>query len=177
MRYLCLFLLTLASGGAFADMAAFHDGPLIPGYGQIADVKQDMSIAAGTHFKVAFDVSAGAEPGKINRGFESLARFLNMQVANGTAAADMDLALVVHGAAAFDLLQNQSYKRKHQTGNPNAVLLGLLMQHRVKVYLCGQSAVAQDVHKADLVEGVQMALSAITAHALLAQQGYSENPF
>ncbi|VVS99449.1 hypothetical protein ERY430_40383 [Erythrobacter sp. EC-HK427] len=36
---------------------------------------------------------------------------------------------------------------------------------------------AQGVEHDDLIEGVEMALSAMTAHALLQQQGYTINPF
>lgn len=43
--------------------------------------------------------------------------------------------------------------------------------------LCGQSAAYYQVQNADLVPGVQMALSAMTAHAVLAREGYSLNPF
>jgi len=51
------------------------------------------------------------------------------------------------------------------------------LNNQVKVYLCGQSAAYYDVKNTDLYKGVDMALSAMTAHALLQQQGYSLNPF
>ncbi|MEE2877945.1 MAG: DsrE family protein, partial [Pseudomonadota bacterium] len=43
--------------------------------------------------------------------------------------------------------------------------------------LCGQTAAAREIEKDDLIPGVQIALSAMTAHAVLANQGYSLNPF
>ena len=43
--------------------------------------------------------------------------------------------------------------------------------------MCGQSAAGQGVKKTDLLPGVELALSAMTAHALLQQQGYTLNPF
>ncbi|MDT3272587.1 DsrE family protein, partial [Shewanella sp. SP2S2-4] len=49
--------------------------------------------------------------------------------------------------------------------------------HGVKFYICGQSAAYFDLTSTSLLPGVDMALSAMTAHAILAQQGYSENPF
>ena len=45
------------------------------------------------------------------------------------------------------------------------------------VYLCGQSAAAYGIDKGDLIPGVEMALSAMTAHAVLSAEGYSLNPF
>jgi intracellular sulfur oxidation DsrE/DsrF family protein len=47
----------------------------------------------------------------------------------------------------------------------------------VQLLVCGQSAAYCDVKSDDLLPGVEMALSAMTAHALLQQQGYTLNPF
>ena len=47
----------------------------------------------------------------------------------------------------------------------------------VRFIVCGQSAAGQGVAKSELLPGVEMALSAMTAHALLQQQGYTVNPF
>jgi intracellular sulfur oxidation DsrE/DsrF family protein len=47
----------------------------------------------------------------------------------------------------------------------------------VRIFVCGQSAAYYDVTTNDLLPGVEMALSAMTVHALLQQQGYSLNPF
>jgi intracellular sulfur oxidation DsrE/DsrF family protein len=43
--------------------------------------------------------------------------------------------------------------------------------------VCGQSAAFNDVTNEDLLPGVHMALSAMTAHAQLQQEGYTLNPF
>ena len=47
----------------------------------------------------------------------------------------------------------------------------------VYIYVCGQSAAYYDVATEDLLPGVDMALSAMTAHTMLQQQGYAINPF
>lgn len=47
----------------------------------------------------------------------------------------------------------------------------------MRVILCGQSAAASGIERVDLLPGVEMALSAMTAHALLQQDGYTLNPF
>jgi len=47
----------------------------------------------------------------------------------------------------------------------------------VRVILCGQTAAYYDISNDDLLPGVEMALSAMTAHALLQQEGYTLNPF
>ena len=52
-----------------------------------------------------------------------------------------------------------------------------MMEKGVDVIVCGQSAAAHGVEKNALIDGVKMDLSAMTAHARLAQKGYSVNPF
>lgn len=70
------------------------------------------------------------------------------------------------------------YAKQHSGAvNANRALVKALVDHGVKFYICGQSAAYFDLTNASLLPGVDMALSAMTAHAILAQQGYSENPF
>ena len=45
-----------------------------------------------------------------------------------------------------------------------------MLDHGVRFIVCGQSAASQGVAKSELIPGVELALSAMTAHALLQQQ-------
>jgi len=129
------------------------------------------------NLRFAFDVANSSESGQINRKFDSLARFINMHVAGGGQKENIQLALVVHGKAIFDLFDNESYQKKYSLDNPNKPLLQALMQNNVRVILCGQSAAANEVDISQLVKGTEVELSAMTAHALLQQEGYTVNPF
>ena len=51
------------------------------------------------------------------------------------------------------------------------------LKQKYENFVCGQSAAYYGVATDDLLPGVEMALSAMTAHALLQQQDYSINPF
>jgi intracellular sulfur oxidation DsrE/DsrF family protein len=51
------------------------------------------------------------------------------------------------------------------------------MNNNVRIVLCGQAAAAYEIDIKQLVEGVEIELSAMTAHALLQQDGYTINPF
>ena len=176
---LALAALAVATPAAAQDAPSpFHPGPLIADYGQIADVDMTSPLPADAAFKVAFDVSAEGKPDAPNRGFDSLARFLNMHVAAGVPEANLKLAVVVHGPAGVDLTNDPFYGARHDgAANPNADLIAQLQAHGVRVILCGQSAAAVGIARGDLLPGVEMALSAMTAHALLQQEGYTLNPF
>ena len=52
-----------------------------------------------------------------------------------------------------------------------------MMGQGVRIIICGQSAAANGVRADELIEGVEVELSAMTAHALLQQAGYTVNPF
>lgn len=155
----------------------FSDGPLIKGYGNHAAVNLSRPLDVNSKFKVAFDVSDTNGEASLNRKFDSLARFLNMHVANGVDPKNIQLALVVHSKAGFDLLNQQHYGKKFNVENPNTGLVNALLNNNVEIYLCGQSAAYYGINKEQLIEGVQMSLSAMTANAQLSQRGFSTNPF
>lgn len=170
-------LLLLPATGALAQNAAFHPGSVISDFGKIATVDSDMPIPKGTVFKVSFDDTKQAMPGSMNEIFVSAARFINMHVAAGVPAADIHIGIVVHSKAILDLLKPAPYAaRNGGATNASAKLIAELLAHNVNFYVCGQSAEAQEIAKVDLLPGVKMALSAMTAHALLQMQGYTLNP-
>lgn len=175
-RVVGLILLSLLSAGAQGQMSAFNTGPLIADFGKNATVTTH-SVSKDAVFKVAFDVGSPANAGGINRKFDSLARFINMHVAAGVNKENIELALVVHGKASFDLLDNPAYQKLFKQDNPNKALLQALLANNVRVILCGQTATAYEISLPQLVEGSEIELSAMTAHALLQQAGYTVNPF
>ena len=169
---------------AQAGPEAFVKGKTIPQYGKIAAVKVDQPVYKHSKFKVVFDVSKETAPGELNRTFVSAARFINMHTAAGVKEKNIHLAIVVHGKAGRDLTRTTYYETHQELedgetpiANANADLIKVLQAHGVKIYLCGQSAAWYDIKNEDLLPGVKMALSAMTAHALLQQKGYTLNPF
>lgn len=171
---IALSFMLLASNSMAAE---FSKGPVIKNYGGVAAVKQTRPLTGKEQFKVVFDVAEQGDKEKANRRFESLARFLNMQARAGVPPEQVKLAVVVHGKAGFDLLDNKNFSAKYGVDNPNAPLLAELQKYGVRVLLCGQSAAYSEIDNAQLLPGVEMALSAMTAHALLQQEGYTLNPF
>ena len=118
-----------------------------------------------------------AEPGQASRSFGSGARFLNMHAAAGVPSRHMQLAFVVHGPAVFDVVRQQRFHAEKGTDNGSEALIATLLEHGVEIYVCGQSAAYHNIGTDDLLPGVTMSLSAMTAHALLQQRGYTLNPF
>lgn len=181
MRLACLAGLVLwalwtCAASAQNLPAAFKAGPLIDAYGPAADVPGAPPLPDELALKVRFDIADGGEPGAVNRRFVTAARFLNMHARAGMPADAMAVALVVHGGATVELTE-AAYAERKDAENANIDLLRTLMRHGVRVIVCGQSAAANGLTAGDFLDGVEMSLSAMTAHALLRRQDYGLNPF
>jgi intracellular sulfur oxidation DsrE/DsrF family protein len=169
MRYFKpLLILAAFTSTASADEGAFTTGPVFTDFGSVADVVMTMSIAPNTVFRHSFDVSNPAPTGEPNSTLVSAARFINMHARAGVAEENIAVAVVVHGQAVKEMAGEQS---------ASVELIAALTEQGVRIIVCGQSAAYYDVGTDDLLPGVEMALSAMTAHALLQQQGYTLNPF
>jgi len=124
--------------------------------------------------RAAFDVSKTPEEAdELNRSLNTPARFLNMHAARGVPSKNMDLAIVVHGAAAKDLLSNKAYNKKFLVNNPNAELLTALHNEGVRIIVCGQTKEYREYSDDDLLPFVEVSLSALTALIDLQQKGYA----
>jgi intracellular sulfur oxidation DsrE/DsrF family protein len=169
MRYLKLFLIFVACvSAARADEGAFTTGPIFTDYGPVADVATTMRIDPETKFRHSFDVSDPAPAGEPNPGLVSAARFINMHARAGVPDDNVMVVVVVHGKAVMEMADEQS---------ASAELIATLIDQGVGIIVCGQSAAYYDVATDDLLPGVEMALSAMTAHALLQNSGFTLNPF
>lgn len=177
-RYICAAAIMALSLPATAGETDFTKGPVFANMGQTASVDANMTIPRRAKFAIAFDTAGPAEPGEINRTLNTAARFMNMHVRAGVPQKNIKLAVIVHGKASFDLTRADYYGGKYDGAkNVNAAAITALTDAGVRVILCGQTARYYGIDNADLLPGVEMALSAMTAHALLQQDGYTLNPF
>lgn len=160
-----------------ADLSAFKPGPVFADFGPHAPVEGLKPFEATTQFTIAFDVADKAADGARNRGFESAARFINMHVAAGVPESSIDIVVVVHGKAVLDLVIDEARAAREMEPNASAAMVTAMLDKGVRFVVCGQSAAAYGVTNEQLIPDVQMELSAMTAHALLQQQGYTVNPF
>src|SRR5690554_3032181 len=68
-----------------------HMGPVINNFGPVFDVPEEpYMLKKGVHYKTSMDISEGSEDhSKLNRQFESAARYLNMNASSGIDPADL----------------------------------------------------------------------------------------
>ena len=161
----------------FASPAWATDGPVFRDFGSHTPVESDLAIPRGMVLRHVYDVIP-ASPGKRNPAFETAARFINSHVGNGVAERDVAVAVVVHGPAIAELTKPAAYAARHGgAANASQAMVEEMLRKGVRFIVCGQAANTMGVRKADLLPGVELAISASSAHALLQAQGYSLNPF
>lgn len=167
--------LLLAVGPApIVGQGAPTTGPVIAGYGPVFEVPAaEFPLGSDANYWAVFDVAeSSADPGDRNRRLESAARFLNMHARAGVDPGRLRVAVVVHGGAGKDLLDDGAYRERYGVGNPNTGLLEALGDAGVAIYLCGQTAAARDLPADRLAHPVVVALSAMTALVALQNDGY-----
>ena len=170
-KFITLICLSLMAHGLTQTKKS---GPVIMDYGRVWRVdNQDFKINTAKTYKVVFDISYSPnDTAQLNTSIETAARFLNMHAQNGLPLEQLNVALVVHGKAAKDLLWSEAYKTKWGVENPNEKLLTDLMRVGVDIILCGQTFSSEGFLKEDLIKGVQLSLSAMTALIQLQDDNY-----
>ncbi|SNZ00084.1 DsrE family protein [Flagellimonas pacifica] len=149
-------------------------GPVIADFGKVHKIDNpDFKTNVNSDFKVVFDITNSPESHiEINKTIETAARFLNMHAQSGVPESQLKVALVVHNKASKDIIQNKVYQNRYGVPNPNYNMVKELMNAGVEVILCGQSSKSRDFPKEELIPGVKISLSAMTALIQLQNEGY-----
>lgn len=169
----------LVPSAAYAQAEPPRTGPVIESAGPTYAVPApDFETPTDMTYRVAFEVAAAPPaPDALNPGLVTVARFLNMHARAGVPVERLRVAAVVHGPAGRALLDDGAYREVEGVDNPNVALVRELEAAGVRVILCGQTAAARGLPRDRLLPGVEVALSAMTALAVLQERGYRPNPF
>ena len=97
---------------------------------------------------------------------------MNMHSRNGIKPENLELAIVLHGSGTRSALSDEAYSENFLVPNSNKDLIKSLSNAGVHIYLCGQSAAFNGYSEEDLLPEVSMAVSAMTVHVRLQQEGY-----
>lgn len=149
-------------------------GPIIKDYGKVWSIENpDFKVNVDKEYKAVFDIMNSPENHEsINANIETAARFLNMHAQSGVPASNLKIALVVHNKASKDVIDNDAYRKKYGSDNPNQELIKALIDAGGQIIFCGQSSVSRGFPREDLIEGVQLSLSAMTALIQLQGEDY-----
>ncbi len=95
-----------------------------------------------------------------------------MHARNGIAPENMKMAVVLHGSGARAALNGEAHIKHFDVSNGSKGLIEELGKAGVDIYICGQTAAYYGYTPTDLLPQVTLAVSAMTVHVRLQQEGY-----
>ena len=155
-------------------------GPVITAAGPSFVVQAPTFVAPKRMvMKALFEIEAGGgDTLKVNEQLVTMARFFNIHVRNGVAESRLKAAAVFHGAGWTALLSDSAFAARFGgTQNPSRKLVQELLVHGAQLVLCGQTAGARNISRSELLPGVKVSTSAMTAMLALQNDGYRHIPW
>ncbi len=108
-----------------------------------------------------------------NQLIDSIARLLNMHHQTGHDITKFKIFAVVHGRAIYDVLNDKAYQSRFGRKNPNRSLVQALQQAGVRFVVCGQTMKFAGIDHSELIENVDVGLSAMSTLIFLQNKGYA----
>lgn len=162
------FLLTMG----FSQTRIF---PVVKSYGGIfeipyAEERPDPSL----DYKIVIEVEQESEhPDSLSWALNNVARLVNLHVMGGVPKEKLDVVMVIHGGATYNVMENLAYMKKYKTNNPNLMLFKELSDAGVKIFVCGQSLINRKVDGKKMVPEVKVATSMLTTLTTYQLRGYA----
>ena len=155
-------------------------GPVIQSTGMSFKVDDPtFVIPAGHVFKAFFIINAGGgDSVKVNEQMLTMARYFNLHARNGIPAERVKAAAVFHGNGWPALLNDSAFAaRFNGKPNPTKRLVEELLQSGATLILCGQTAGNRGIRREELLPGVKVAISAMSATEYLQSEGFQLIPW
>jgi intracellular sulfur oxidation DsrE/DsrF family protein len=173
-----LLLVASALGAQSPPAPIQQSGPLIMNGGPSALVTDaTFPVPAGHIFKVMWEINLHADSSQVNQQIGTIARFYNLHARHGVPKENLFGAAVVHGTGWMALLTDEAYQRRYGRPNPSKALVEELIKTGARFAVCGQTAAFRGLRAEELLPGVQMAMSAMTALNVFYAEGYRLQPW
>jgi len=149
--------------------------PVIKKFGTITEVPFSVENPdTKLDYKIIVEVSSdNAKPETVHEFFDKVASVVNLHALGGVTANKLHVVMVIHGPAAQFVVNNEEYRKKFNTDNPNIPLFKELTDAGVKIFVCGQSLNKRNIAKETVTREVKPSLSAITTLTTYQLKGYS----
>ncbi len=171
MRHLLCVLFTIALAASIAQKRV---NPIIKNFGGIYDIPEaTVKPDPNQGYKIVIDVYSGSEDkSKTDRSLNNVARMLNLHAVGGVAPENMNVVLALHAQSTYSIMDDESYRKKFGSDNPNTKLVRELNEAGVKITVCGQSLRGRNVDGDKLLSEVEIATSMLTTVTNYQMKGY-----
>ncbi len=152
-------------------------GPVIMHGGMSAEVPDaTFKVPEGHVFKVMWEINVGSDSA-VNQQLGTVARFYNLHARNGIPVERLHAAAIFHGTGWYALLTDSAHTARFGRPNPSRPLVEELLRTGARLAMCGQTAAFRGVKREELLPGVDLAISAMTALSVFYAEGYRLNPW
>jgi intracellular sulfur oxidation DsrE/DsrF family protein len=167
-----ILIITLFSTSLFGQEAQY---PIVNGFGGIYEIENVVEqLDEGKQVKIIIELVSGNEtPEEHSFWVNNIARLMNLHGMEGVSSANLDVKVIVHGPAVFDLLSHGNYFEKYRIPkNPNIPVWEALDEAGADIIICGQSLIARDLGRNEIWEKTNVATSALTTITKNVADGY-----
>lgn len=168
-----LFVLSLLMTAATLT-AQSKVNPVITTTGGIYDIPEATVLPdPELSYNMVVDVFSGSQhPDSIAIGLYLVSRMVNLFSVGGISDDQVDYVLAIHGGATYSIMDNEAYREKYGTDNPNITLLKELKEKGVRLTVCGQSLIGRGVPYDGVIPEVEIATSMLTTVVMYQMRGY-----
>jgi len=135
--------------------------------------KPGSSFETDKEYKIIFDVFTDwSTEDESNPKLQSIIDYLNRSSEQGVSEENMKVAVIFHGTATKNVLNNKAYQRIFNTDNPNTALIEKLREAQVELYVDRKSYFGNVYELEDKASNIRMAYSALAALMRYEKDGY-----
>jgi intracellular sulfur oxidation DsrE/DsrF family protein len=168
-------IILLASTFAVSAGWPAPKAPAVPeadGYVEIPNVA--LAPTKNSTYRAVFDATRRAENATalipaLNMAGSELNALATVKAPLGNAK----FAIVFHGLAVDGILDDEHYRTKFGTANPNLKAIAEMKKHGVEFFVCGQYLAGEKIDPKTLTPDVQLAADALLALMQYQNKGYA----
>ena len=170
MKKLFLLIISLTSIFCYAQKT----GVILEKYGKVYSTeKPETTFDSIKEYKVIFDVFADkAADDEINPQLTAVTNYLKKSLQQGVPIENMKIAVIFHGTATKNVLNNTAYNKLFNIDNPNLALIKKLRSENVELYVDKKSYFGKVYELEDKSPDIKMAFSTQSALMRFESDGY-----
>ena len=125
-------------------------------------------------YRAVYDATRAAkEPSQLIPALNMAGSELNALAVSAIPLTNAKFVVVFHGAAIYSILDEEHYKEKFGVSNPNLKALSELKKAGVKIFVCGQNLLAENIDAKTICPDVEVASDALIVLMTYQNNGYA----
>ncbi len=169
------FVLLIATVTAATAQWPSPKSPAIPqadGYVEIPEVA--LAPTKQSRYRAVFDATRPADKAtELVPALNMAGSELNALAAANVSLSNAKFAIVFHGSAVDGILDNDHYKAKFGTDNPNLKVIAEMKKQGVEFFVCGQYLAGEKIDPKSLTRDVVVAADALLVLMQYQNKGYA----